>query len=87
MSFKDEPAEQVKQTEDEFYESKEKFKKRSDTVKLGFIKSEIPDDALEMEPECDLSFTSEKSNFELIIYFQNQSSFQHCFAFQINVDY
>lgn len=36
LSFKDEPA---KQTEDEFYETKEKMIKKKSTVKLGFVKS------------------------------------------------
>lgn len=61
VSFKDE------QPEEEEKEVKKPIVKKKSTVRFGFVKSEVPEDAQEMEPECDLSFTSEKSDFELLI--------------------
>lgn len=34
---------------------------------MGFIKSQLGEDALEMEPAGELSFNSDKTSFELLI--------------------
>ena len=41
--------------------------KKSAPQKTGFVQSEIAEDAQEMEPAGDLSFNSDKTNFELLI--------------------
>lgn len=55
----------IKESKGQFH--KVKFERKQTDAKLGFVKSELPDDLLELEPEGDLSFTSDKSNFELLI--------------------